>query len=207
MNQNNYIGIALEELYRIFEILNKNYYEEKLETPMITIQKAKRSGNLGWFTFDKVWEKKDGETQKYEINICPEYLNQDAHTIVDTLQHESVHYLNRTLGIKDCNGKVHNKKFKELAEKMGLIVTKSKQCGFGHTSCSDEFKKFIDEDIKPNMDAFSYFRSLPNKEPKPQREKKTFKYVCPECKKVVKAEPDMNVVCGQCEVEFVIEDK
>ena len=59
MNQNNHIGIALEELYRIFDILNKNYYSDKLTYPMITIQKSKKGGNLGWFTLDKVWKTKN----------------------------------------------------------------------------------------------------------------------------------------------------
>jgi phosphopantetheinyl transferase (holo-ACP synthase) len=175
MNQNNFVGIALDELYRIFDILNKNYFSNKLLYPMITIQKTKHAGNLGWFTLDKIWENKEATDKRYEINICAEYLNQDIYTIVDTLQHEMVHYANKIAEIKDCNGQVHNKKFKTLAESVGLLVEKSKKYGYGHTSCSDEFKKFINDKIKPNTECFAYFRNLFIKEQKIAREKRTFK--------------------------------
>ena len=205
MNENNFIGKALDELYRIFDILNKHYYESKLPYPMITIQKTKRTGNLGWFTLDKVWANQNTEDRRYEINICAEYLNGEIYQIVDTLQHETVHYVNKVADIKDCNGQVHNKKFKRLAEQVGLIVEKSKKYGFGHTSCSDEFKEFIDEVIKPDMKAFEYFRNVPVKEKKVAKEKKTFKYVCPVCAAEVKAKKDKNIVCGECECQFEIE--
>jgi hypothetical protein len=205
MNENNFIGKALDELYRIFDILNKNYYENKLPYPMITIQKTKRSGNLGWFTLDKVWKNQITEDRRYEINICAEYLNGEIYQIVDTLQHETVHYANKMSDIKDCNGQVHNKKFRNLAEQVGLIVEKSKKYGYGHTSCSDEFKVFIDEEIKPDMKAFEYFRNVPPKEKKVASEKKTFKYICPVCNAEVKAKKDKNIVCGECECQFEME--
>lgn len=205
MNQNNFIGVALDELYRIFEILNKEYFSGKLNYPMITIQKTKRSGNLGWFTLDKVWEKKDTEEKRYEINICAEYLSMELHEIVCTLQHEMVHYANKIAEIKDCNGQVHNKKFKVLAEQVGLIVEKSKKYGYGHTSCSDGFKKFIDEVIKPNADSFTYFRNVPPKE-KEKKEKTTFTYICPKCENKVKAKADKNIVCGDCKCNFKMQE-
>ena len=48
----NIIGEALDELYRVFNILNHDYYENKLPEPVITIQKA-RPNNLGHFTLGK----------------------------------------------------------------------------------------------------------------------------------------------------------
>jgi uncharacterized protein with PIN domain/DNA-directed RNA polymerase subunit RPC12/RpoP len=206
MNKNNYIGLALEELYRIFDILNKNYYSDKLTCPMITIQKAKRGGNLGWFTLDKVWVEKELEEKKYEINICAEYLNKDIYEIVDTLHHEMVHYANKIADIKDCNGQIHNKKFKTLAESVGLIVEKSKKFGWGHTQCSDTFKEFINNTIKPNMEYFNYFRNVPPKEKSEPKEKTQFTYVCPQCDEKIKAKKDKNIVCGECDCSFEIKE-
>lgn len=205
MNQNNFIGIALDELYRIFEILNKEYFSNKLPYPMITIQRTKRSGNLGWFTLDKIWERKNADDKRYEINICAEYLNGEVYDIVDTLQHEMVHYANKIAEIKDCNGQIHNKKFKSLAEQVGLIVEKSKKYGYGHTRCSDEFKKFIDEVIKPNVECFSYFRNLIIKEKK-STEKKIFTYVCPQCNEKVKAKAEKHIICGECGCDFEMQE-
>ena len=53
----NVIGIALDELYRIFNILNKDKFDENLPEPVITIQKTKGT-TLGHFTVDKVWKDK-----------------------------------------------------------------------------------------------------------------------------------------------------
>lgn len=207
MNQNNFVGIALDELYRIFEILNKTYFSDKLNYPMITIQKTKRSGNLGWFTLDQVWQKKESEEDKrYEINICAEYLSRDIYEIVGTLQHELVHYVNKISEIKDCNGKVHNKKFKSLAEQVGLIVEKSKKYGFGYTFCSDSFKLFIDESIKPNINCFTYFRNTPMKKVS-SKEKTKFIYVCPQCEEKINAKADKNIICGDCNCKFQRKDK
>ena len=205
MNQNNFIGIALDELYRVFDILNKEYFSGKLLYPMITIQKTKRSGNLGWFTLDKVWKDKKSEDKRYEINICAEYLSRDLYELMDTLQHEMVHYANKISEIKDCNGQVHNKKFKTLAESVGLLVEKSKKYGYGHTTCSDKFKEFIDNIITPNIECFNYFRNVPLKETV-SKEKTQFTYICPKCDEKVKAKIDKNIICGECQCNFEIKE-
>ena len=115
----NVIGIALDELYRIFNILNKDKFDENLPEPVITIQKTKGI-TLGHFTVDKVWkDKKVLETNEssteepeayYEINIDPRWFgNRSAEEIVETLLHEMVHYCNKVNEIKDCSGNVHIK--------------------------------------------------------------------------------------------------
>lgn len=160
----NVIGIALDELYRIFNILNKDKFDENLPEPVITIQKTKGT-TLGHFTVDKVWkDKKVLETNEstteepeayYEINIDPRWFgNRSAEEIVETLLHEMVHYCNKVNEIKDCSGNVHNKKFKTLAEAVGLVVEKGKSVGWGYTSLSDELKEYIQTNIKPDENAF-----------------------------------------------------
>lgn len=208
MNQSNYIGIALDELYRIFNILNTTYFKNNLPIPMITIQKAKSSGNLGWFTLDPLWEDQQNEEKKYEINICAEYLNRELHEIVCTLQHEMIHYANKIADIRDCNGQVHNKKFKSLAESVGLVVEKSKKYGYGHTVCSEDFKDFIDNEIKPNAECFMCFRNiiLVSKESK-LKEKKIFNYTCQMCGEKVKAKRDKKILCIECSCQFEMEEE
>jgi len=204
----NIIGIALDELYRWFPILNEKYYSNKLAYPVITIQKAKRSGNLAWFTLDRVWINKNEEDKekdsKFEVNICADYLNRDIHEIIGSFHHELVHYANKIAEIRDCNGQIHNKKFKNLAEGVGLIVTKSKKYGFGHTECSPELIEFINEIIKPNEKAFEYFRSIPQKIAKPSKERKKsqFIYICPQCEEKIKAKADKNIICEDCGCKF-----
>ena len=73
---------------------------------MITIQAAKKSGLMGWFVPEKVWGVSKGDDAKktednYEINISAEYLNRSVDEIIETLNHEMVHYFNKLSEIAD----------------------------------------------------------------------------------------------------------
>lgn len=202
MNANNYIGIVTDELHRIFDILNDKYFKNKLESPIITIQKSK---SPGWFTESQVWTDKTEKFPKYEINISAEFLGSDIIEIVGVLQHEMVHYSNRVDDIKDCNGQVHNKNFGDSAESVDLIVEKSKKYGFGCTSCSAALITFIKDVIKPDLNSFQYFRYTFDTE-NDKKEKKTFTYICPECGEKIKAKENKCIICGECDCEFVMKE-
>ena len=210
----NVIGMALEELYRIFSILNEDKFDGELTEPVITIQKTK--GNvLGHFTVDRTWKDKNDEeneeTSYYEINIDPRWFNtRTPADVVETLLHEMVHYYNKVNDVKDCSGNVHNKKFKSSAEKVGLVVEKGKGVGYGYTSMSEALSAYVDEVVKPNEAAFEYFRSVPVKLSGGSgggRKKSTFKYTCPDCGAEVKGKRDMVIKCGLCDVEMKMEDE
>lgn len=216
----NVIGVALEELYRIFDILNRDKFDGDLPEPVITIQKTK--GNvLGHFTTYKAWVNKNNtneessatdeadETSYYEINIDPRWFNSRTPSeVVETLLHEMCHYCNKLSDIKDCNGNVHNKKFKSLAEDVGLIVEKGQSVGWGYTSLSDELKVYVGEVVKPDEKAFEYFRAGFIKAPttKKPRKKNLFKYTCPDCGQEVKGKKNITIKCGICDVVMDMED-
>lgn len=208
----NVVGIALDELYRIFDILNRDKFNGELPEPVITIQKT-RMNAYGWFTPDRTWRDKNNEkseeTSYHEINIDPRWFNsRTSSEIAETLLHEMVHYYNNVNGIKDCSGQNHNKKFKSLAEKVGLIVEKGKGVGYGYTSMSEELRAYMDEVVKPDDKAFEYFRTAPMKLSGggKTRKKNLFKYTCPECGAEVKGKRDMVIKCGLCDVEMKMED-
>lgn len=214
----NVIGSILNELYRIFSILNHDKFDDSLPEPVITIQKT-RGATLGHFTLDKVWRNKkniidnnimadeNDEFSYYEINVDPRWFyNRSADEVAETLLHEMVHYYNKILDIKDCNGNIHNKKFKTAAERVGLIVEKGSTVGWGYTALSDELKEYIHNEVKPDESVFNYFRTGKVKENKP-RTKTMFKYICPECGQVVKGKRDISVKCGNCDIEMEIEDE
>lgn len=75
----------------------------------------------------------------------------------------------------------------------------------GITELSDTFREYISESIKPDSSVFDYFRSVEKKESKP-REKKTFKYTCPNCGIDVKGKPDVDIKCGKCDVSMEMEE-
>lgn len=215
----NVIGMALEELYRIFDILNRDKFNGELTAPVITIQKTK--GNiLEHFTTSKVWVDKNNknnkndeeseETSYYEINIDPRWFNSRTPAdVVETLLHEMCHYYNKANDIKDCSGNVHNKKFKSSAERVGLIVEKGKGIGYGYTSMSEALKAYVDEIVQPIEAAFEYFRSVPMKSSGDggTRKKTMFKYTCPDCGAEVKGKKDMAIKCGHCDVLMKMKDE
>lgn len=213
----NVIGLALDELYRIFNIMNKDIFDNFLPEPVITIQTTK-GRELGHFTLDKVWRDKNNikdnvittdendEQSMYEINIDPRWFyERSAIDIAETLLHEMVHYNNKILGIKDCSGKSHNKKFKEAAESVGLIVTKEKGVGYGITSLSSERESYIKEKVNPNDSVFEYFRAGVKKEEKRRKNKNTFKYTCPKCGVTAKGKIGLHIKCGDCNVNLDME--
>lgn len=213
----NIIGQALDELYRIFDIMNEDIFDGTLPKPVITLQPTK-GREMGHFTPDKVWRDKNNiknnvvttdindEQSLYEINIDPRWFyERSAVDIAGTLLHEMVHYNNKMLDIKDGSGKSHNKKFKETAESVGLIVMKEKGIGFGLTSLSPEREDYIITEVKPNESVFEYFRATVEKEEKKKKTKKIFKYTCPKCGIEAKGKTGLHIKCAACNVDLDME--
>lgn len=214
----NVVGKALNELYRMFDKINMDKFEGSLPRPVITLMSG-RGTTLGHFTVDKVWKRipeaevnEDDEVVSeesyYEINVDPRWFAmRGAIDICETLMHEMCHYFNKLSDIKDCSGNMHNKKFKEAAERIGLEVERGKSVGWGYTKLGEELYLYVHDEVKPSDEAFEYFKSVPVKENTGKKRKKSlFKYTCPECGQVVKGKRDIRILCGECNVELVMED-
>jgi hypothetical protein len=78
---------AIDELQRMFRLLNKEYFGGELERPVIAILTDTTSGAYGWISVNKVWSTKDNAWFR-EINLCAEYLNRPPELVVTTLMHE-----------------------------------------------------------------------------------------------------------------------
>lgn len=189
-------AMMIEELTKAFNKANEKWFEGKLPTPMIIVSRKSSKWELGFITASKIWkEKKDNEEEcdtRYEINISAEGLGRPIEEIMTTLVHEMVHEYNLVNGIKDSSGKIHNKRFKAEAERVGLIVEKGKQVGYGYTSPSPQFI----EEIKTwgiNEGVFNYVRSETLKVVKPK--KGVYKYTLPSNpKKHFKAKFEVEVI-------------
>jgi hypothetical protein len=109
---------------------------------VITIQSKGRKNALGWFGANH-W--KNGKPEAlHEINLSAEYLK--THNMGETLIHELAHAENKTLGIQDCSGRRHNKKFKAMAEKLGLEVKElDPAVGYGFTDLADGARAFLEK--------------------------------------------------------------
>ena len=119
---------VIAELETLFSKFNARFFENKLESPVITVSPDHTRGAYGWCTSWKAWQNGAKEGGFYEINLCAEYLNRPYEETCGTLLHEMVHLQNLQDGVQDTSrsGTYHNKKFKETAEAHGLIVEKAK---------------------------------------------------------------------------------
>lgn len=116
----------------------------KPENVVVTIQSKGKRSSLGWF-WNGRWQN-GSEEKIHEINLSAEHLKRAGLAVGETLIHELAHAENDHNGIEDCHGKIHNKKFKTMAERLGLVVKpRNKKVGFGYTELGDGATKFLEK--------------------------------------------------------------
>lgn len=200
VDKSNSLKVVIGKLEDLFSKFNGMFFKNELETPVITVSPDTTKGAYGWCTTWKAWKDHKDSDGYYEINICAEYLNRPFEEICGTLIHEMVHLMNLQNEVQDTsrNGMYHNKKFKQIAEKHGLIVDKSEKYGWCITKLNNEvleFVKSLDEQ------SFKLYRS---KIPKimTSSSSSSRKYVCPRCGTIIRATKEVRVICSDCDIEF-----
>lgn len=211
----NYQRVA-QYLVKVFKLINEEYFNSELKTPTITIQSV--VGAYGHVTTQKVWHNDDDAM--FELNLSADYLNRPIENVVATLIHEGCHLYALQYGIKDTSnhGVYHNKRFKELAEKRGLYITKHERYGWTITEPTEETINFC---IKYGLSEIELYRQSQidvrgvsgigkgsgdsSKPPKrPKKPTSTRKYICPKCGNSFRATKNINVMCLDCNRKFVI---
>lgn len=196
-----------EVLENAFHVLNDVYFDSTLPMPVITLQSSRKS--YGHFTAGRVWRAE--EQHLNEINISVEHLERPIENIMATLMHECVHYYCQLNNIPDTSkgGTYHNKHFKEEAEKRGLIILNSKYIGWSVTEPSQEFIKTLNEYgiTKPiDMNRDGCVIGMPATGIiTPKKKTSTRKYICPACGNSFRATKDINVLCMDCNEQFIKE--
>lgn len=211
--ENNIIKRQTEALEGLYNHFNEKLFEGRLPSIALTIQTKGRKNAYGWCTTGQIWqqqEKIQNENEEkvdvrdfYEINMSAEYMNRGVHDVTCTLLHEMVHLSNLCKGIKDCNPKTqnHNTKFKEEAERIGLIVEKVEKRGWAYTKLSPQLKEEISQLVK--VDVFNAARiNIAPPEKKKREVKPKITYVCGGCGTEFKSTKDMNLYCGDCNEPF-----
>ena len=203
-----------DELHKSFHFFNKTFYKNSLPEPSILVQnKGNRKNVLGWCTVNKIWNDYSTNEKKYEITLVAEYLHLGMLPILSTLLHEMAHLYNLVNNIQDTTrgGTYHNKKFKEIAEKSGLIIEHHKTYGWTLTRLQPSTINLINNS-GINEEAFTIYRidpslkQLENYEDSEGEEETAKssrrKYICPSCDTKINATKDVNVICGDCGIAF-----
>lgn len=212
----NFIADAINELQMIYSKLNELYYENKLPEVIISIQASPRNKYYGWFWKNRwfkpstkpvdcvMYDDKNPMIVMHEINISAEHLDRAISDIIGTLNHEMVHLYCEINGIKDTsnNHVYHNKRFKQEAERRGLIIEYAKTIGWSKTTVNQELNDFITS-LSINETAFDFCRNKTNKRAISAEKVTTTTYKCHGCERVVRGEIGLKVICGLCKEEMV----
>lgn len=198
------IQSAVTELHTGFQKLNEARFDGALPEPAILIQSKGKHKAYGWCTTKEIWVNDDATYKRHEITICAEHLARPVLDIMETMLHEMVHLHNTLAKIKDCSrgGTFHNKRFKEEAERRGLVVEQVPQYGFALTSLQPETAELI-KGFGINQNAFSISRLELSKLAAAKQPAIKYKCTCGfVVRPVGKATKSLKAVCQECGSEF-----
>lgn len=185
---------------KTFDLINKKFFENMLEKPVITIQSSPKA--YGHCTSRKVWI--ENTESYYEINIGAETLNRPVQNIIATLIHEMVHLYCQQNNIQETSrgGTYHNKRFKTEAERRGLSIDFDKKVGWSITKPTETIMQFVEENKLHKV--ITCYRV----EVKPEKKKtsSTKKYTCPQCGSVVRATKTVHILCADCKMLMECDD-
>lgn len=139
------------------------------ERIVVTIQAAGRRQAYGWFANDR-WQGATAEGEEkpaafHEINISAEHIK--TCDVGELLLHELAHAENKQRGVRDCAGQRHNRRFKTMAEALGLIVEEpTGPVGYGETKLGERGKAFLEKcGFKAELFAMARLEFAPQKAP------------------------------------------
>lgn len=207
---------VIGKLEKIFSMLNQQFFNDDLQTPVITVSPDTTKGAYGWCTSWRAWTDKAPEALAdmtaeevqatesdgyYEINICAEHIARSFTDIVETLLHEMTHLYNLQIGVQDTSrgGFYHNKHFADAAESHGLTVEKTAKYGYSKTALNAEAQAFVNGlgDTR-----FELYRRPTIKARGSKKNQGSRKYVCPCCGTIIRTTREVNVICGDCNTPF-----
>lgn len=209
MKETTKMSRAVGQLEKIFRALNADWYGGELEEPIITIQSTPRA--YGHVTVAKTWRRKDD--WRHELNLGAETLNRPIENVVATIMHEMVHLYNIAHKVQDTSRgeKYHNKRFKEEAERRGLVIGHHPTYGWTITEPGEDLIDYIigqgwseiyinrGEGWTPTASGGSKAgngRAGDGQET--PKKSSTRKLVCPCCRQSVRATKTVYIICGDC---------
>ena len=205
------------ELITACENAWQHIQREHPEVPdaVITVASGGARAKILYGHFAKeIWvdQADDGEIRTvHEVLLVAENLDRGADEVFNTLIHEAVHGLAYTRKIKECTGKIHNKRFLRLAEEMGLEgpERRSLTLGYSEVTVPESTRYIYRNTIAEINESLKVFRKLKLK--LKDTKKTTWKAEC-DCGRSFKVGKQMRedmqhigVRCLACDSDFQLE--
>jgi hypothetical protein len=146
------------------------------------------------------------EARLPEVFIGGEGLARGPVGVLGTLLHEAAHALAHARGIKDTSrqGRYHNRKFKALAEELGITVEKDPRIGWSPTTVPDHTRSVYADTLAQLGAALRLFRALEPTTDGPA--KKTPPACVCGCGRRIRVAPSVlatgPITCRVCETDF-----
>jgi len=215
---------AFENAYQYFNVV---LFGKALPPVILNLsRKSKAMGFVAPFRWKAAGtESKDRQSRLHELSINPEILCMDLIEVYSTLVHEQCHIWQYTHGNPSRPG-YHNKEFAEQMISVGLMPSTT-----GAPGGKTVGQKMSDYPIKGGpfltaLDNMPQDYKLPfisiegeqkvaalitdalngpsaTTEAPPPPKKNKVKYSCPTCKTNIWGKPNINVICADCDDQFV----
>lgn len=213
MKQITNMSRLVNQLEKMFRELNRDFFDGRLETPIITISPVAKE--YAHYTPWDAWQTKD--KQRREINIASGTLDRTIELIAASLVHEMVHMYNDTvLNVQDTSrqGTYHNRLFAEACSEHGLICTRTERYGWSRTEPDDRLLEWVllhDEFREIEMcrrEGGAGAVGIGTKAAQGGAGAATLKghsrrYICPCCHTIIRATKQVNIICGDCMQKMV----
>lgn len=114
---------------------------------------------LGHFAARR-WQQGEDGSPLAEIFVGGEGLALGAVGVLGTLLHEAAHAAAHTRGIKDTSraGRYHNRRYKEVAEELGIQVTQTASIGWSDTTVPDATRAEYSPTLAALTEALTWYR-------------------------------------------------
>jgi hypothetical protein len=156
------------------------------------------------------WQR--DEDSLAELFVSGEGLRRGSAEVLTTLLHEAAHGLAFARGISDTSreGKYHNKRFKVLAEELGLVIEHDPRIGFSPSTLPPSTAESYAAELDTLGEAITAWRHAEVHVPKPKRTDHNNVVAQCECPRRIRVArrvlAEAPIVCGACDREFVTED-
>ena len=194
----------IEAFQAIFNHFNRELFAEALPPVMLVFSRGRSHRTSGHFA-PKRWS--DGSTQLDEISLNPDALDQPAQEIAATIVHEMCHLWQSIHGKPSRSG-YHNNEWAKKMEAVGVVPSNTGQPGGRRVG-----QQMADYPIEGGafLRAFAQLqRSLPFSSGFKRatkaggRDSSKTRYTCPQCRVNIWGKLGLAVICGGCQVAFVV---
>lgn len=200
-----------ETLNKAYEFFNKELFDGKLPTCLITMQRHAKT--LGYFVPERFTTRKEENSYVHEIALNPAtFINRTDEEIMSTLVHEMCHLWQQEFGTPPRRN-YHNREWSAKMETLGLIPSNTGVEGGAKTGQSmthyiedgGKFSGLIEVFFSNN--ARLGYADRPIIKVAVAKAKNKVKYTCPDCRLNAWGKPGIEIMCGRDKKIMISEDE